>query len=150
MQKTLQDLHISHDRNKDENILILVEERWDAFQGIPKLRRLSRLEYLLGVPWASPILALASHPSPHIETSSIFDHFIHTKLKRKLGKVRQYNKANHYSKYSCKPIHILFLHFSYCNITFPWLNPLIEIDNIIKTSKLCIKSRLCLKQDSLQ
>ena len=54
MQKTLQDLHISHERNEFKNILILVEERGDAFWGIPKLRRLSLLEYLLGVPWASP------------------------------------------------------------------------------------------------
>jgi hypothetical protein len=53
----LQDLHISHERNEDENIPILVEERWDAFQGIPKLRRLSILEYLLGVPWESPSLS---------------------------------------------------------------------------------------------
>ena len=28
-----------------------------AFRGIPKLRRLSLLEYLLGVPWASPSLS---------------------------------------------------------------------------------------------
>src|SRR3954469_10739610 len=54
MQNTLQDLHISHERNESENIPILVEERGDAFQGIPKLRRLSLLEYLLGVPWVSP------------------------------------------------------------------------------------------------
>ena len=52
MQKTLQDLHISHERNESENILILVEERGDAFRGIPKLRCLSLLEYLLGVPRA--------------------------------------------------------------------------------------------------
>ena len=50
-------LHISHERNESENIPILVEERGDAFQGIPKLRHLSLLEYLLGVPWASPILS---------------------------------------------------------------------------------------------
>src|SRR3954470_23241922 len=56
MQKTLQDLHISHERNESENIPILVEERGDAFWGIPKLIRLSILEYLLGVPWASPSL----------------------------------------------------------------------------------------------
>ena len=37
-----------------------------------------------------------------------------------------------------KPIHILFLHCIYCNITFPWLNPLIEIHSFIKTSKLYI------------
>ena len=39
MQKTLQDLHISHERNESENIPILVEERWDAFRGIPNTTR---------------------------------------------------------------------------------------------------------------
>ena len=43
--------------NRNRNIPILVEERGDAFRGIPKLRRLSLLEYLLGVPWASPTLS---------------------------------------------------------------------------------------------
>ena len=55
MQNTLQDLHIMHERNEYENIPILVEERGDAFRGIPKLRRLSLLEYLLGVPWESQV-----------------------------------------------------------------------------------------------
>ena len=49
-------LHISHERNESENIPILVEERGHAFQGIPKLRRLSLLEYLLGMPRESPSL----------------------------------------------------------------------------------------------
>ena len=57
MQKTLQDLHISHERNESENIPILVEERGYAFRGILKLRRLSLFEYLLGVPRASPSLS---------------------------------------------------------------------------------------------
>ena len=78
---------------------------------------------------------LASPPSSHVETSSIFDHFIHIKLNKKLGKICLYNKANHYSKYCCKPIHNSFLHCSYCNITFPWLIPPIKIDSFIKTSK---------------
>ena len=33
------------------------DERGDAFRGIPKLRRLSLLQYLLGVPWESPSLS---------------------------------------------------------------------------------------------
>src|SRR3990170_6005945 len=50
-------LRISCEQNKNRDIPIIVEEeRWDAFRGIPKLRRLSLLEYLLGVPWASPSL----------------------------------------------------------------------------------------------
>ena len=57
-------LHISHERNESENIPILVEERGDAFRGIPKLRHLSILEYLLGVPWASPSLGFC-HPLFH-------------------------------------------------------------------------------------
>ena len=149
MQKTLQDLHISHERNEFENILILVEERWNAFQGIPKLRRLSLLEYLLGVPWESPSLSsfLSSFSSYRglLDLRTLHPH----KTQQKAQQIRQYNKANHYSKYCCKPIHILFLHYIYC-ITFPWLNPLIEIGSFIKTSKLCIKNRICLKQDSLQ
>ena len=66
MQNTLQDLHISHERNESENIPILVEERGDAFLGIPKLRCLSLLEYLLGVPRASPSLSscLSSFVTP--------------------------------------------------------------------------------------
>src|SRR3990170_5871690 len=50
-------LRISCEQNKNRNIPILVEERWDALRGIPKLRCLSLLEYLLGVPWASPSLS---------------------------------------------------------------------------------------------
>ena len=50
-------MHISHERNEYENIPLLVEERGDAFRGIPKLRRLSLLEYLLGVPRTSPSLS---------------------------------------------------------------------------------------------
>ena len=130
MQKTLQDLHISHERNETENILILVEERWDAL-GIPKLELLPLFLFLISRP-------------PRSNTSSTQN------FNRKLGKICQYNKANHYSKYCCKPIHILFLHCSYCNITFPWLNPLIKMDSFIKTSKLCIKNRICQKQNSLQ
>ena len=72
MQKTLQDLHISHQRNESENIPILVEERGDAFRGIPKLRRLSLLEYLLGVPWASP--SLSSCLSSFFSHRDLLDH----------------------------------------------------------------------------
>ena len=141
MQKTLQDLHIMHERNESENIPILVEERWDAFQGIPKLRRLSLLEYLLGVPWESPSLSscLSSYPisrPPRFSNTSSTQNF-----NRKLGKIRQYNKANYYSKYCCKPIHILFLHCIYCIITSPWLIPPIESIVSSKQAKQCIKNR---------
>ena len=50
-------LCISCEQNKNRDIPIIVEERWDAFWGIPKLRRLSLLKCLLGVPWASPSLS---------------------------------------------------------------------------------------------
>ena len=40
--------------NKTKTETYRVEERWDTFRGIPNLRRLILLEYLLGVPWASP------------------------------------------------------------------------------------------------
>ena len=151
MQKTLQDLHISHERNESENIPILVEERGDAFRGIPKLRRLSLLEYLLGVPWASPSLSSClSFFSSHqylLDLRTLHPH--KTSTKNSVRSVSIIKQITILSRYCCKPIHILFLHCSYCNITFPWLNPLIEIDSFIKTSKLCIKNRICLKQNSL-
>ena len=149
MQKTLQDLHISHEWNESENIPILVEERWDAFRASPRLDAWDSLKIFtwgdLGIPKLEllPLFIFLISRPPRSNTSSTQN------FNRKLGKIRYYNKANHYSKYCCKPIHIFFLHYSYCNITFPWLNPLIGIDSFIKTSKLCIKNRICLKQDSL-
>ena len=65
-------LHISHEQNESENIPILVEERGDAFRGIPKLRRLSLLEYLLGVHWASP--SLSSCLSSFFSHRDLLDH----------------------------------------------------------------------------
>ena len=65
-------LHISHERNESENIPILVEERGDAFRGIPKLRCLSLLEYLLGVPRASP--RLSSCLSSFFSHRDLLDH----------------------------------------------------------------------------
>ena len=50
MQKMLQDLHISHEQNESENIPILVEERWDAFRGIPNLELLPLLLLLISRP----------------------------------------------------------------------------------------------------
>ena len=91
MQKMLQDLHIMHERNEYENISILVEERGDAFWGIPKLRRLSLLEYLLGVPRASTSLSLLEllplflfliSRHPRLDTTSTQN------FNRKLGKIR--------------------------------------------------------------
>ena len=46
-----------HMNETNPKTYLLVEERWDAFRGIPKHRRLSLLEYLLGVPRASPSLS---------------------------------------------------------------------------------------------
>ena len=96
-------------KHKNQNILILVEERWDAFRGIPKLRRLSLLEYLLGVPWESPSLNSCLPPSAPIETPSIFEQFIHTKLNktsmRSVGIIKQITTlstvANSFIFYFC-------------------------------------------------
>ena len=65
-------LHISHERNESKNIPILVEERGDAFRGIPKLRCLSLLEYLLGVPRASP--SFSSCLSSFFSHRDLLDH----------------------------------------------------------------------------
>ena len=69
MQKMLQDLHISHERNEFEDIPILVEERGDAFRGIPKLDLLPLFIFLISKP-------------PRLDTSSTQN------FKRKLGNIR--------------------------------------------------------------
>ena len=88
MQKMLQDLHITHERNESENIPIFVEERGDAFRGIPKLRSLSLLEYLLGVPWAFPsLISCLSSFSSHRDLLDLRTLHPH-KTQQKLGKIR--------------------------------------------------------------
>ena len=125
MQKTLQDLHISHERNEIENIPILVEERWDAFRGIAKLRRLSLLEYLLGVPWASP--SLSSCLSSFFSHRNLLNHrTLHPHKTSTENSVRSVSIIKQITTLSTVANQfIFFLHYSYCNITFSWLNPLI-------------------------
>ena len=150
MQKTLQDLHISHERNKSENIPILVEERWGAFQGIPKLRRLSLLEYLHGVPWASPSLrsslsSFSSYPDL-LDLRTLHPH----KTLQKLCEIHQYNKANHYLQVLLQThsnfILALYLLYSY----FTMVHTPDTTHGFIKISKQHTKNRICQKQNSLQ
>ena len=121
----LQDLRISRERNETENIPILVEERWDAFRGIPKLRHLSLLEYLLGVPRESPSLSscLSSLSSYRdlLDPRTLHPHKTSTENSvRSVSIIKQittiHTVANQF---------IFFLHCVYFNITFSWLNPLI-------------------------
>ena len=147
MQKTLQDLHISHERNESENIPIFVEERWDAFRGIPKLRRLSILEYSLGVARAAP--SLTSCPSSFSSYRDLHDQTLHPYKTSIENLVRTVSIIKKITTLSTVEKQFIFC-FCIVDITFPWLNPLIEIDSFIKTSKQCIKNRICLKQDSLQ
>ena len=74
--------HKSCEQNKNWGIPIFVEEeRWDANRGIPKLRCLSILWNIhLGCLGNTQAWTLASLYSSHIDSSSIFEHFIHTKL----------------------------------------------------------------------
>ena len=141
MQNTLQDLHISHERNESENIPILVEERGDAFWDIPKLRRLSLLEYLLGVPRASP--SLSSCLSSFSSYRDLLVQTLHPHKTSTENSVRSVSIIKQITTLSTieNQFIFFFFHCSYCNITFPWLNPLIEIDSFIKTSKLCIKKQ---------
>ena len=48
--------HVVNKNIAPSRLPIEVDERGDAFRGIPKLRLLVVLEYYLGVPWASPSL----------------------------------------------------------------------------------------------
>ena len=116
---------------------------------IPKLRRLSILEYLLGVPLESPSLSscLSSFSSYRdlLDLRTLHPHKTSTENSvRSVSIIKQITTLSTVANQF-----IFFLHCVYCNITFPWLNPLIGIDSFIKTSKLCIKNRICLKQDSL-
>ena len=114
------------------------------------LRHLVVLEYYLGVPWASP--SLGSCHSLFHSPSNLYpkiENFNHTKLNKNLREIRQYNKANHHSKYCCKPIHILLLHCIYCIPTFLWLIPPDTTHRFIKISEQRIDI-ICKKQNSLQ
>ena len=81
-EKEKQKGHKSYEQNKNRGIPIIIEEeRWDANQGIPKLRCLSIPGNIyLGCPGHPQALTLASLYSSHIDSSSTFGHFIHTKL----------------------------------------------------------------------
>ena len=121
MQKTLQDLHISHERNESENIPILVEERGDDFRGIPKLRRLSLLEYLLGVPWASP--SLSSWLSSFSSYRDLLDQTLHPHKTSIENAVRSVSIIKQITTLStvAKQFIFCFCIVSTGNITFSWL-----------------------------
>src|SRR3954467_13432590 len=119
-------LHISHERNESENIPILVEERGDAFRGIPKLRCLSILKYLLGMPWESPILS--SCLSSFFSHRDLLDHrTLHPHKTSTENSVRSVSIIKQITTLSTVENQFIFcfLHCVYCNITFSWLNPLI-------------------------
>ena len=130
MKKTPQDLHISHERNESENILIFVEERWDAFWGIRKLELL-------------PLLLILISRHPRSSNTSSTQNSTESSV-RSVSIIKQITTLSTVANQ--------FI-FCFCIvstvITFPWLNPLIEIDSFIKTSKLCIKNRICQKKNSL-
>ena len=121
MQKTLQDLHISHERNEFENIPILVEERGDAFRGILKLRRLSLLEYLPRVPWESQ--SLISCLSSFSSYRDLLDQILHPhktsteNLVRSVSIIKQITTLSTVAKQFIFCFCIVYT----CNITFSWL-----------------------------
>ena len=135
MQKTLQDLHIMHERNESENIPILVEERGDAFWGIPKLRRLSLLEYLLGVPRAS--LSLSSCLSSFSSYRDILDQTLHPHKTSTENSVRSVSIIKQITtfRYCCKLIPIPYQNYIYCIPTSPWFIPPDTTHRFIKISK---------------
>ena len=113
------------------------------------------------VAWESLNITLGCLGHPQAQALATPYSFIHCDLTQNLKTsitqnstkpcdIRQYNKPNHYFKYCCKPIHILFLHCIYCIITSLWLIPPIQSIVSSKRAKQCIKNRICLKQDSLQ
>ena len=112
----------------------------------PSLYAWVSLKYLLGVPWASPSLSscLSSFSSHRdlLDIRTLHPHKTSTESSvRSVSIIKQIT-----TKYCCKTIHILFLHCSYYNITFPWLNPLIEIDISSKQTKNASKTESILNR----
>ena len=122
MQTTLQDLHIMHERNEFENIPILVEERGDAFRGIPKLRRLSLLEYLLGVPQATP--SLSSCLSSFSLHRDLLDQTLRPHKTSTENSVRSVSIIKQITTLSTVENQFIFC-FCIVSTVFSWLNPLI-------------------------
>ena len=146
----LQDLHISHERNESENIPIFVEERWDAFRGIPKLRGLSLLESLLGVPWASP--SLSSFLSSFSSYRDLLDHrTLHPHKTLTENSVRSVSIIKQITTISTVANQFIFFsHYTYC---IPTLLQLISPDRVhrfIKISTQRKENRIYQKQNNLQ
>ena len=122
---------------------MVVGEGGDATRGHPQAQLLATSCILSwgasGIPTLSLLLIL-------IPSSIVISH----KTQQNLREIRQYKKANHYYKYCCKSIHILFLHYIYCIPTFVWQKLFKENHRVIKTSTQRKENRICQKQNSLQ
>ena len=100
-----------------------VDERGDAFRGIPKLRLLVVLEYYLGVPWASPSLGschcLFHSPSnlyPKLEnftTQNLTENLVSSVSERKQNTTSRYCKNSFFIYIGVKPTVFQLLYGSY-------------------------------------
>ena len=147
MQKTLQGLHISHERNESENIPILVEERWDAFWGIPKLRHLSIHGIFtwgaLGIPKLEllPLFILLILIVPRSSNTSSTQNF-NKNFVRSVSIIKQITTF----RYCCKLIPISYQNYIYCIPTSPWFIPPDTTHRFIKISEQHIENRICQEQ----
>ena len=117
--------HIAWTKRIRKHIDICWRKR-GCLPSIRKLRRQSLLEYLHGVPRASP--SLSSCLSSFFSHRNLLNHrTLHPHKTSTENSVRSVSIIKQITTLStcCKPIHILFLHCFYCSITFSWLNPLI-------------------------
>ena len=127
-----------------------VDERGDAFRGIPKLRLLVVLEFYLGVPWAFPSLGFfhslfqsPSNPYPKLEN------FTTQNSTENLMSFVSARKQTTTLRYCCKLIIYLYWCNIYCIPTSLWFITSDTTHRFIKISKQHNENRICLKQDSL-
>ena len=151
MQKTLQDLHISHERNESKNIPIICWRRKMGCQ--PGHPQSYMLEYpcniylgCLGNPQA---WALASLYSSHIGNSSFFDTSSTQNFNKNFVRSVSIIKQITTLRYCCKLIPISYYHYIYCIPTSPWFIPPDTTHRFMKISNQHIENGIFQKQDSL-
>ena len=123
-----------------------IDERGDAFWGIPKLRLLVVLEYYLGVPWASPRLGSChslfhSRSNPYAKLENFTTQNSTENLMRSVSIRKQITTL----WYCCELILNSYWCYIYYIPTSLWFIPSDTTHRFIKISKQHIENRISQK-----